>query len=77
VKLKTLCLQDMLAIWLHKMAIHQKMRLLLPRPILPCKPEQLPPAEDVTKVRRKLEGEEKKIVKEAKKKITGKTKDKQ
>jgi len=40
------------------------------------KPEQLPPAEDVTKVRRKLEGEEKKIVREAKKKITGKTKDK-
>jgi DNA-damage-inducible protein D len=35
-------------------------------------PEQLPPAEDVSKVRRKLEGEEKKIIKEAKKKLKGK-----
>ena len=34
------------------------------------KPEQLPPAEDVKKVRRKLEGEEKKIIKEAKKKLS-------
>lgn len=30
------------------------------------RPEQLPPAEDVKKVRRKLEGEEKKVMKEAK-----------
>jgi DNA-damage-inducible protein D len=33
-------------------------------------PEKLPPAEDVGKIRRKLEGEEKKIVKEAKKKVS-------
>jgi DNA-damage-inducible protein D len=32
------------------------------------KPEQLPPAEDVKKLQRKLEGDEKKILKEAKKK---------
>ena len=31
------------------------------------KPEDLPPAEDLKKVQRRLEGEEKKIVKEAKK----------
>jgi DNA-damage-inducible protein D len=35
------------------------------------KPEELPPAEDVSKVRRKLEGEEKSIIKEAKKKLKG------
>jgi len=29
------------------------------------RPEQLPPAEDVKKVKRKLEGEEKKVMKEA------------
>jgi DNA-damage-inducible protein D len=33
------------------------------------KPEELPPAEDISKVRRKLEGEEKSIIKEAKKKL--------
>lgn len=32
------------------------------------KPEQLPPGEDVKKLQRKLEGDEKKIVKEAKQK---------
>jgi DNA-damage-inducible protein D len=32
------------------------------------RPEQLPPAEDVKKVQRRLEGEEKKVLKEAKKK---------
>jgi DNA-damage-inducible protein D len=37
-------------------------------------PEMLPPAEDVNKVRRKLEGEEKKIIKDAKKKLAGKSK---
>ncbi len=31
-----------------------------------ARPEQLPPAEDVKKVQRKLEGEEKKVLKEAK-----------
>jgi DNA-damage-inducible protein D len=32
------------------------------------KPEALPPADDVKKLQRKLDGEEKKILKEAKKK---------
>ncbi len=39
------------------------------------KPEQLPPAEDVKKVERRLESEEKKILKEVKK-IQGKNKKK-
>lgn len=32
------------------------------------KPEQLPPSEDLKKVQRRLEGDEKKVIKEAKKK---------
>jgi len=32
------------------------------------KPEQLPPSEDVKKLQRKLEGEEKKMLKDAKQK---------
>ena len=40
------------------------------------KPEQLPPAEDVKKVERRLESEEKKILKEVKKIQEKKKKDK-
>ena len=40
-------------------------RMLIERDV---KPENLPPAEDVKKVQRKLEGDEKKILKELKKK---------
>lgn len=40
-------------------------KILLERGV---KPENLPPAEDVKKVQRKLEGDEKKLVKEIKKK---------
>ncbi len=41
-------------------------RMLIERGV---KPEQLPPSEDVSKLKRKLESDEKKILKEAKKKI--------
>jgi hypothetical protein len=57
-----------LAIWSRKTATRLKAKLPLLKPILPCKPEALPPAEDVKKIQRKLEGNEKKPLKDVQKK---------
>lgn len=51
------------AIWWRKMETAEKKKMLGKRGIIP---ENLPKAEDVKKLQRKLEGDEKKILKETK-----------